>query len=150
MSHELSCFEELEKRSHPSASALVSGLQHARTDEASGSSIHEPLKPLVGGASFARTAPFIDGVIYLYECHAAAPGAVSTSVDSCTITSSRGTSSAPPSTSPGPAALTDSGIVWDPSPNQVCWTVSARFADGTSQAKSGCTTTSDIAGAGAT
>jgi len=62
---------------------------------------------------------------------------------------SRGTSSAPPATTAGPVASTNAGIVWDPSPNQVCWTVSARFADGSSETKSGCTTTSDIAGAGA-
>ena len=110
---------------------------------------HAATGALVGGGSFARTAPFIDGVIYLYECHAAAPGALTTRVDSCTISSSRGTSSAPSASSPGPFAATNAGIVWDPSPNQVCWKVSATFADGTTQSKSGCTTTSDVAGAGA-
>jgi hypothetical protein len=106
---------------------------------------HAATGALVGGGSFARTIPFIDGDIYTFECHAAAPGAVSTRVDSCTL----GAVAAPPASSAGAAAVTDGAVSQDPRTTQVCWTVSATFADGTSQAKSGCSTSSDLAGAGA-
>jgi hypothetical protein len=41
--------------------------------------------PIVAGGSFARTVPFIDGSIYEFECHAAAPGATSTRITSCVL-----------------------------------------------------------------
>jgi hypothetical protein len=104
--------------------------------------------PLTAGGAFARTIPFIDGQLYEYECHAAAPGAVSTSITSCALTSTFGTVQAPPATSQGPAAETSGGVSWDPSPNQVCWTAGARYSDGTTQSTSGCSSTSDTAGAG--
>jgi hypothetical protein len=111
-------------------------------------SAHAATGALVGGGSFARTIPFIDGDIYAFECHAAAPGALTTRVTSCALTSTFGTVSAPAASSTGPAAATDGAVSWDPSPNHVCWTVSATFADGTTQTKSGCSTTSDTGGAG--
>lgn len=101
--------------------------------------------PLVGSGAFARTIPFIDGYLYQYACAAHAPGAVSTSVDSCTF----GSTGAPPATTQGPTAFTTGGVSRASSPANVCWTVSARYADGTSQIKSGCSTMSAIAGAGA-
>jgi hypothetical protein len=100
---------------------------------------------LAGGGSFARTIPFIDGDIYAFECHAVAPGAVSTSVDSCTL----GAVAAPATQQTGPAAVTTQGVSQDPRVTSVCWTVSATFADGMRQTKSGCSTASDLAGAGA-
>jgi len=101
--------------------------------------------PLLGGGSFARTIPFIDGYLYVYECHAVAPGAVSTSVDRCAF----GSTGAPAASAQGPVATTNGGVSRASSPSQVCWTVSARYGDGTSQTKSGCSTLSAIAGAGA-
>jgi hypothetical protein len=101
--------------------------------------------PVVGSGSFAKTIPFIDGDIYAFECHAVAPGAVSTSVNSCTL----GPVAAPPATQAGEVAATAQGVSQDPRQTQVCWTVSATYADGTSQSSSGCSTTSDTAGAGA-
>lgn len=104
--------------------------------------------PIVGGGSFARTVPFIDGSIVAYECHAAAPGAVSTTVNSCVLNSVFGPVAAAPSTSPGPAAATSGAVSLDPATYQVCWTVSARYADGSTQSSSGCTTSGTLVGAG--
>lgn len=101
--------------------------------------------PLVGAGSFARTIPFIDGYLYQYACAAHAPGAVSTSVESCTF----GATGAPPATAQGAVAFTSGGISRASSKSSVCWTVSARYGDGTTQTKSGCSTVSAIAGAGA-
>jgi hypothetical protein len=100
--------------------------------------------PIVGGASFAKTIPFIDGTIYAFECHAAAPAAVSTSVDSCSLNNY----SAPPSTSSGSVASSSAAISVPVTTYRVCWTVSARYSDGTSQSSSGCTISSSVAGAG--
>src|SRR5437764_8578673 len=96
-------------------------------------SAHAATGALVGAGSFARTIPFIDGDVYAFECHAVAPGALTTRVTSCALTSSFGTVSAPGASSTGPAAATAGAVSWDPSPNHVCWTVSATFADGTTQ-----------------
>lgn len=104
--------------------------------------------PIVGGGSFARTIPFIDGSIVAYECHAAAPGAVSTTVSSCVLNSVFGPVPASPSTSPGPAAATSGAVSLDPATYQVCWTVSAQYIDGSTQSSSGCTTSGPLAGAG--
>jgi hypothetical protein len=100
--------------------------------------------PLVGGASFARTIPFIDGTIYAFECHASAPGAVSTSIDSCTM----GQYAAPASTSSGSVATTNEAVSVPVATYNVCWTASARYSDGTSQSTSGCTISSSVGGAG--
>ena len=100
--------------------------------------------PIVGGASFARTAPFIDGTIYAFECHATAPGAVTTSVDSCSLNAY----AAPASTSSGPVASTSEAVAVPVTTYRVCWTVSARYIDGTSQSASGCTISSSVAGGG--
>jgi hypothetical protein len=104
--------------------------------------------PIVGGGSFARTIPFIDGSIVAYECHAAAPGAVSTTVNSCVLNSVFGPVPAPPSTSPGPAAATSGAVSLDPATYQVCWTVSAQYVDGSTQSSSGCSTSGTLVGAG--
>jgi hypothetical protein len=101
--------------------------------------------PIVGGGSFARTIPFIDGSIYAFECHAAAPGAASTTVDSCLL----GSIAAPPATSQGPVASTNQAVSTNPAWSyRLCWMVSARYADGSTQTTSGCTAASSIAGAG--
>jgi hypothetical protein len=105
---------------------------------------------MVGGGSFARTIPFIDGSIYAYECHAFAPGAASTSVDSCNLMYLYTAGSAPPATSNGPVAATYGAVSTNPANvYRVCWTVSARYPDSSTQSKSGCSTSSNIAGAGA-
>jgi hypothetical protein len=124
--------------------ALIAGLTTAASaTEASAAT------PIVGGGSFARTIPFIDGSIYAWECHAAAPGAVSTTISSCTLNSVDGADGAPPVTSQGPVAGTDGAVSTNPALTyHVCWTVSASYADGTSQTTSGCTLSSSIAGAG--
>jgi hypothetical protein len=104
--------------------------------------------PIVANASFAQTVPFIDGMIYAYECHAAAPDAVSTTISSCVLESGIDTYPAPPVTSSGSAAFADQGVSVDPKPYQVCWTASSLYADGTTQGASGCTSTSPVAGVG--
>jgi hypothetical protein len=107
--------------------------------------------PIVGGGSFARTVPFIDGWIYAFECHAAAPGAVSTSVDSCVLYYAYPAGSAPASTSTGPVASTSGAVSTNPADlYRICWSVSARYSDSTSRSTSGCSSpSSSIAGAGA-
>ena len=105
--------------------------------------------PIVGGGSFARSIPFIDGWIYTWECHAAAPGAASTTISSCTLNSVDGPIGAPSVTSTGPAAATDESVSTNPALTyHVCWTASASYADGTTANTSGCTLSSSIAGAG--
>jgi hypothetical protein len=105
--------------------------------------------PMVAGASFARTVPFIDGTIYAFECHAAAPGATSTTISSCALSDGLHTIAAPPTTSAGPAAVTTQAVATTPvSQWKVCWTAGAAYADGTTQSTSGCTTASSLAGAG--
>jgi hypothetical protein len=106
--------------------------------------------PLTSGASFARTVPFIDGTIYAFECHAAAPDATTTAIGSCVVTDGFHNIAAPPRTSSGSVATTDSAVATTPlSEWKVCWTARADYADGSSQSKSGCTTSSSLAGAGA-
>jgi hypothetical protein len=101
--------------------------------------------PIVGVGAFARTIPFIDGDLYAFSCTATAPGAVSTSVDSCAL----GSVGAPAATQAGPLATTSEGVSQDPRTTSVCWTVSARYSDGSTQTATGCSTSSDLAGAGA-
>ena len=106
--------------------------------------------PIAAGASFARTAPFIDGTVYAFECHAAAPGATSTTISSCALTDGLHTITAPAATSAGPAATTAQAVATTPlSQWQVCWTAGASYADGTGSSTTGCTSASSLAGAGA-
>jgi len=101
--------------------------------------------PIVAGGSFVRTAPFIDGYIYSFECHATAPGAVATTISSCALNSI----GAPPVTMAGPVAATREAVSTNPSlVYKVCWTASASYADGTTSSTSGCSPSSSIAGAG--
>jgi hypothetical protein len=107
--------------------------------------------PMAGGGSFTRTIPFIDGSIYAFECHAAAPGAVSTSVDRCVLYYAYPAGSAPASTSTGPVASTSGAVSTNPADlYRICWSVSARYSDGSSRSTGGCSApSSSIAGAGA-
>ena len=104
--------------------------------------------PSVAGSSFARTIPFIDGNIVVFECHAAAAGAVSTTISSCDLNSVFGPVGAPPVTQTGPAAQTTGAVSIAPATYQVCWVASAVYADGSSQSTSGCSTSGGLAGAG--
>jgi hypothetical protein len=104
--------------------------------------------PIVAGGSFARTAPFIDGYIVPWECHAVAAGAVSTTISSCVLKAGASSIPAPPVTQTGPVAATNEAVAQTSSSYQVCWTASATYTDGTSQATSGCSSGGPIAGAG--
>lgn len=104
--------------------------------------------PIVAGGSFARTIPFVDGNIVAFECHAAAAGAVSTTISSCALNSVFGPVGAPPVTQTGPAATTDGAVSIDPANYQVCWTASAVYSDASSQSTSGCSTSGPLIGAG--
>jgi hypothetical protein len=104
--------------------------------------------PITGGGSFARTVPFIDGWIYAFECHAVAPGALTTTVDSCSM-SPYGPITAPKATATGPFAITYGSASTNPAGNYtLCWTVSATYSGGATQSTSGCTAASSIAAAG--
>jgi hypothetical protein len=109
---------------------------------------HAAPAPLVSSGSFARTVPFIDGSIYEFECDAAAPGAVVTRVDSCTLTDGVSTLTAPAVSSQGPAAATTGSYSLDSYQWKLCWTASASYSDGSTQSTSGCTAASSLAGAG--
>jgi hypothetical protein len=104
--------------------------------------------PIVAGGSFVRTAPFIDGYIMFWECHAAAPGAVSTTIGSCALKAGVSSYEAGPVTQSGPAATTSGSVVRSAPSFQVCWTASATYGDGSTQNTSGCSSSGAIAGAG--
>ena len=120
--------------------ALVAGLLAAAPSEAAA--------PIVAGGAFARTAPFIDGYIVPFECHAVAAGAVSTTISSCVLKAGGSSIAAPPVTSTGPFAATNEAVARTASSYQVCWTAGATYTDGTTQSTSGCSLASPIAGAG--
>jgi hypothetical protein len=109
---------------------------------------HASPAPVVATGSFARTAPFIDGSIYEFECDAAAPGATVTRIDSCVLSDGVEHLSAPAVSSTGSAAVTTGSYVLDSYQWQLCWTASATYSDGSTQSTSGCTATSSLAGAG--
>jgi hypothetical protein len=74
---------------------------------------------------------------------------VSTTISSCTLNSVDGPVAAPPVTQAGPAASTSGAVSTNVSLTyQACWIASARYADGTTQSTSGCSTSSSLAGAG--
>ena len=106
--------------------------------------------PITAGGSFVQTVPFIDGTLYTFECHAAAPEASSTTISSCTMSDGLHNIAAPPSTSVGgQAATTSEAVATTPlSQWKVCWTASATYSDGSGQSTSGCTNASSLAGAG--
>jgi hypothetical protein len=104
--------------------------------------------PIVASGAFARTVPFIDGSIYEFECDAAAPGAVTTRIDSCTLSDGVENLTAPPVSSQGEAAATTGSYSLDSYQWKLCWTASASYSDGSTQSTSGCTSTSSLAGAG--
>jgi hypothetical protein len=104
--------------------------------------------PIAATGSFVRTAPFIDGSIYEFECDAAAPGATVTRIDSCVLSDGVEHLPAPAVSSTGAAAVTTGSYVLDSYQWQLCWTASATYADGSTQSTSGCTSTSSLAGVG--
>lgn len=104
---------------------------------------------VVASGSFAQTAPFIDGTLVTFECSVAAPGAQSTSIDSCTLVNSQYVAaSAPPASSQTAATVTDETVAVPVTTYHVCWTATAHNADGTSTTTSGCTAPSSLVGAG--
>jgi hypothetical protein len=109
---------------------------------------HAAPVPIVATGSFARTVPFIDGSIYVFECDASAPGASVTRIDSCVLSDGVEHLTAPPVTQNGPAAQTTGAYSLDSYQWQLCWTASATYPDGSTQSASGCTGTSSLAGVG--
>jgi hypothetical protein len=106
---------------------------------------------LVGNGAFVQTAPFIDGTLVTFGCSVAAPGATSTSIDSCTLVNSQYVAaSAPAASSQTAATVTDETVAVPVTTYQVCWTATAHEADGTSVSASGCTAPSNLAGGGTT
>jgi hypothetical protein len=109
---------------------------------------HAAPAPIVATGSFARTAPFIDGSIYVFECDATAPAASVTRIDSCVLSDGVEHLTAPPTASTGPAAETDASYSLDSYRWTLCWTASASYPDGSTQSTSGCTPASSLAAAG--
>jgi hypothetical protein len=104
--------------------------------------------PIVAGGSFARTVPFIDGSIYEFECHAAAPGATSTRITSCVLSDGVENLPATGLTSQSEAAVATGSYSLDSYQWKLCWTASATYSDGSTQTTSGCSGTSSLASAG--
>lgn len=104
---------------------------------------------VVGHGAFVQSAPFIDGTLLTFTCTAAAPGAQSTSIDSCTLANSQYVAAAAPAaSSQGPAAETQETVAVPVTAYHVCWTATGHNVDGTSTSTSGCTAPSTLAGAG--
>ena len=105
--------------------------------------------PMTATGEYARTAPFIDGTIYDIQCGAAAPGAVTTRIDSCKLIDPRGSGYGAPAVASDGATANTSYLVAIPTYQwHLCWTASATYGDGSSQSTTGCTGVSPYAGAG--
>lgn len=104
---------------------------------------------VIGNGAFVQTAPFIDGTLVTFECSVTAPGAVGTSIDSCTLVNSQYVAaSAPAASSQTAVTVTDETVAVPVTTYRVCWTATAHAADGTATTASGCTAPSALVGAG--
>jgi hypothetical protein len=105
--------------------------------------------PLTATGQYVRTSPFIDGTLYDIQCSAAAPGAVTTRIDSCKLINQWNQSyDAPPVTEEGSLAHTYYLVVIPTYQWKLCWTASATYGDGSTKATGGCTAVSPYAGTG--
>lgn len=96
---------------------------------------------IVAGGNY--TGVIANGLTVTFECHAAAPGAVSTAIDSCYLTTG---GAAAPIALPGDAAAT-AGVSTVPfAPFRLCWSASATFVDASRNSTSGCTLLPSVAG----
>jgi hypothetical protein len=76
---------------------------------------------------------------------------VPTMIDSCALVNSQYVAaSAPAASSQTAATMTDEIVAVPVTSYHVCWTATAREADGTTTTSSGCTAPSNLVGAGAT
>jgi hypothetical protein len=89
---------------------------------------------IVAGGNY--TGVLLNGITVAFECHAAAPGAVSTAIDACYLTTG---GSAPALALPGDAVATASTRNVPFAPFRLCWSASATFLNATRKATSGCT-----------
>lgn len=96
---------------------------------------------IVAGGNY--TGVLLNGITVVFECHAAAPGAVSTAINSCSLTTG---GSAPAIALPGDAAATAGTSTVPFAPFQLCWTASATFLDANRKSTSGCTLLPSVAG----
>lgn len=89
---------------------------------------------VVAGGNF--TGVLANGITVVFECHAAAAGAVSTSINRCELTTG---DSANPIALPGDAAATVGTATVPIAPFRLCWSASATFLDASVRTTSGCT-----------
>jgi hypothetical protein len=89
---------------------------------------------ITAGGNF--TGVLANGLTVAFECHAVAPGAVSTSITKCALTTGH---SAAPIALPGDAAATASTATVPIAPFRLCWSASATYIDATVRTTSACT-----------
>jgi hypothetical protein len=89
---------------------------------------------IVAGGNY--TGVLLNDITVVFECHAAAPGAVSTAINSCYLTTG---GSAPSLALPGDAVATAGTSNVPFAPFKLCWTASATFLDASRKSTSGCT-----------
>jgi hypothetical protein len=94
-------------------------------------------------ASGNYTGVLLNGITVAFECHAAAPGAVSTEINSCRLTTGP---SAAPIALPGDAAATAGEATVPFAPFQLCWTASATYVNAARKSTSGCTLLPSVGG----
>jgi hypothetical protein len=94
-------------------------------------------------ASGNYTGVLLNGLTVAFECHAAAPGAVSTEINACYLTSGP---SAGPIALPGDAAATASVGTVPFVAFRLCWTASATYVNAGHKSTSGCTLLPSVGG----
>ena len=94
-------------------------------------------------ASGNYTGVLLNGITVVFECHAAAPGAVETAIDACYLTTG---GSAGSLALPGEAAATAGTATVPFAPFKLCWTASATYVNATRKVTSGCTLLPNVGG----
>ena len=94
-------------------------------------------------ASGNYTGVLLNGLTVVFECHAAAPGAVETAIDACYLTTG---GSAGSIALPGETAATAGTANVPFAPFKLCWTASATYVNAGRKATSGCTLLPSVGG----
>jgi hypothetical protein len=85
----------------------------------------------------------LNGLTVVFECHAAAPGAVSTEINACYLTTGGGAS---PIALPGEAAATAGERSVPFAPFKLCWIASATYVNAAHKTTNGCTGLPSVGG----
>jgi len=96
---------------------------------------------IVAGGNY--TGVIANGLTVVFECHAAATGAVSVAMNACYLTTG---GSGATLALPGSAVATAGTATVPFSPFQLCWTATATFADSATNRTHGCTLLPSVGG----